>query len=117
MHPSISNTPTPSTILITLTTPVRRDAAKESAMFPVCYLLDGHAIAYRAYYALTGGVEEVARRWITSKGEPTAAAYGFTSVLLRVLQDQPDYLAVAFDAGRSFRDTLYPEYKATRTSS
>ncbi len=84
-------------------------------MFPVCYLLDGHAIAYRAYYALTGGVEEVARRWITSKGEPTAAAYGFTSVLLRVLQDQPDYLAVAFDAGRSFRDTLYPEYKATRT--
>ncbi len=83
-------------------------------MLPTVYLLDGHAIAYRAYYALTGGMEEVARRWVTSKGEPTAAIYGFTSVLLRMLQEDPDYLAVAFDTGRSFRDEIYPEYKATR---
>ncbi len=83
-------------------------------MLPTVYLLDGHAIAYRAYYALTGGMEEVARRWVTSKGEPTAAIYGFTSVLLRMLQEDPDYLAVAFDTGRSFRDDIYPEYKATR---
>ncbi len=79
------------------------------------YLLDGHALAYRAYFALTGGREDVARRWITSTGEPTAAVYGFTSILLRLLeQEEPPYMAVAFDAGHSFRDRLYPEYKATR---
>ncbi len=83
-------------------------------MLPTVYLLDGHAIAYRAYFALTGGVEDVARRWVTSQGEPTAATYGFASILLRMLQEKPDYLAVAFDTGRSFRDDLYPEYKATR---
>ncbi len=83
-------------------------------MLPTIYLLDGHAIAYRAYFALTGGVEDVARRWVTSKGEPTAATYGFVSILLRMLQEKPDYLAVAFDTGRSFRDDIYPEYKATR---
>ena len=83
-------------------------------MLPTVYLLDGHALAYRAYYALTGGMEDVARRWVTSKGEPTAAIYGFTSILLRMLQEDPDYLAVAFDTGRSFRDAIYPEYKATR---
>ncbi len=83
-------------------------------MLPTVYLLDGHALAYRAYFALTGGMEDAARRWTTSKGEPTAATYGFASILLRMLQEGPDYLAVAFDAGRSFRDQLYPEYKATR---
>ncbi len=79
------------------------------------YLLDGHALAYRAYFALTGGREDVARRWMTSAGEPTAAVYGFTSILLRLLeQEEPPYMAVAFDAGHSFRDQIYPEYKATR---
>ncbi len=79
------------------------------------YLLDGHALAYRAYFALTGGAEDAARRWLTSRGEPTAAVFGFTSILLRILeQEQPPYLAVAFDAGHSFRDEMYPEYKATR---
>ncbi|NPA31797.1 MAG: DNA polymerase I [Chloroflexi bacterium] len=82
---------------------------------PLLYLLDGHALAYRAYFALTGGREDVARRWITSSGEPTAAVYGFTSILLRLLeQEEPPYMAVAFDAGHSFRDQIYPEYKATR---
>jgi DNA polymerase-1 len=52
---------------------------------------------------------------MTSSGEPTAGVFGFTSVLLRILeQEQPDYLAVAFDVGRTFRDDIYPEYKATR---
>ena len=82
---------------------------------PLLYLLDGHALAYRAYFALTGGREAVARRWMTAAGEPTAAVYGFTSILLRLLeQEEPPYMAVAFDAGHSFRDRLYPAYKATR---
>lgn len=84
-------------------------------MPPTLYLLDGHALAYRAYYALTSGDERLARRWMTSRGEPTAAVYGFASILLRLLeQERPDYLAVAFDTGRTFRDDLFAEYKATR---
>lgn len=78
------------------------------------YLIDGHALAYRAYYALTSG-GTASERWLTSKGEPTAGVYGFTSVLLRLLeQERPDYLAVVFDKGKTFRDEIYPEYKATR---
>ena len=52
---------------------------------------------------------------VTSQGEPTAGVFGFASVLLRLLeQEKPDYLAVAFDVGKTFRDELYPDYKATR---
>ena len=80
---------------------------------PRLYLIDGHALAYRTYFALTGVGGE--SRWMTQAGEPTAGTYGFTSVLLRLLeQDNPEYLAVAFDKGSTFRDELYPEYKATR---
>ncbi len=80
---------------------------------PRLYLIDGHALAYRTYFALAGVGGE--SRWMTQSGEPTAGTYGFTSVLLRLLeQDDPEYLAVAFDKGRTFRDDLYPEYKATR---
>jgi len=83
-------------------------------MPPTLYLLDGHALAYRAYFALTAGGTG-GDRWRTSSGEPTAAVYGFTSILLRILeQERPDFLAVAFDTGRTFRDEIYPEYKATR---
>jgi DNA polymerase-1 len=78
------------------------------------YLLDGHALAYRAYFALTAAGTS-ANRWVTSRGEPTAGIYGFTSILLSLLEkDRPEYLAVAFDTGRTFRDDLFPEYKATR---
>lgn len=77
------------------------------------YLIDGHALAYRTYFALTAGGG--GSRWLTSKGEPTAGVYGFSSVLLRILEEeQPDYLAVAFDTGKTFRDDMYSEYKATR---
>jgi DNA polymerase-1 len=77
------------------------------------YLIDGHALAYRTYYALTGTGD--ASRWTTKSGEPTAGTYGFTSVLLRLIdEEKPDYLAVAFDTGRTFRDDIFPEYKATR---
>ncbi len=80
---------------------------------PRLLLIDGHALAYRTYYALTGAGDPA--RWSTKAGEPTAGTYGFTSVLLRMLeQDAPEYLAVSFDTGRTFRDEVYPEYKATR---
>jgi len=82
-------------------------------MPPTLYLIDGHALAYRMYFALTavGG----SQRWQTSKGEPTAGIYGFARELLRILdQEKPEYLAVAFDVGKTFRDELFPEYKGTR---
>ena len=82
-------------------------------MPPILYLIDGHALAYRAYYALTKG--RSSDRWVTGSGEPIAGVYGFTSVLLRILeQEDPDYLAVVFDTGKTFRDEIYPDYKATR---
>jgi len=78
----------------------------------ILYLIDGHALAYRTYYALTAGGST---RFATSSGEPTAGVYGFTSVLLRILeQEEPDYLAVAFDTGKTFRHETYKEYKGTR---
>ncbi len=80
-------------------------------MPPILYLLDGHALAYRTYFALTAGGE----RLTTQSGEPTAGVLGFASVILRLLeQEKPEYLAVTFDGGHSFRDQIYSEYKATR---
>ncbi|NWG08253.1 MAG: DNA polymerase I [Chloroflexi bacterium] len=82
-------------------------------MPPTLYLIDGHALAYRMYFALTavGG----SQRWQTSKGEPTAGVYGFARELLRILeQEKPEYIAVAFDVGKTFRDEIFPEYKGTR---
>lgn len=82
-------------------------------MPPTLYLIDGHALAYRMYFALTGG--GAGSRWQTSGGEPTAGIYGFARELLRIYeQEKPDYLAVAFDTGRTFRADLFPDYKATR---
>ncbi len=77
------------------------------------YLIDGHALAYRMYFALTAGGSST--RWQTSKGEPTAGTYGFARELLRIFeQEKPDYLAVAFDTGKTFRDKIFPAYKGTR---
>ncbi len=71
-------------------------------------VVDGHALAYRAYHALPLDMS-------TSKGEPTNAIYGFTSMLLNVLKEEkPDYIAVAFDSGKSFRHESFSEYKANR---
>ncbi|HXG23138.1 MAG TPA: DNA polymerase I, partial [Chthonomonadales bacterium] len=74
------------------------------------YLIDAYAQIFRAYYALRGGM----RSPIT--GEPTHAIYGFTAMLLKLLsQYQPDFVAVAIDTpGKTFRDELYSDYKATR---
>ena len=72
-------------------------------------LIDGHALAYRAYHALRPD------SFSTRQGELTNAVYGFTSMLLAVLRDeQPDYIAVTFDVGRTFRHEEYPPYKAHR---
>lgn len=80
---------------------------------PRLFLIDGHALAYRTYFALTGAGGS--QRWITPAGEPTAGTYGFVSVLLRLLeQELPEYLAVSFDIGPTFRDEIYEDYKATR---
>jgi DNA polymerase I len=83
-------------------------------MPPTLYLIDGHALAYRMYFALTG-YSGAPTRWQTSTGEPTAGTYGFARELMRIYeQEKPDYLAVAFDTGKTFRDEIFPEYKATR---
>ena len=72
-------------------------------------LLDGHSLAYRAFYALPTDLA-------TKAGTVTNAVFGFTSMLVKLLADEkPDYLAVAFDAPvRTFRYDLDPEYKAGR---
>ena len=72
-------------------------------------LLDGHSLAYRAFYALPTDLA-------TKAGTVTNAVFGFTSMLVKLLSDEkPEYLAVAFDAPvRTFRYDLDPEYKAGR---
>ncbi len=81
-------------------------------MPPILYLIDGHALAYRTFFAISASTSE---RLQTQSGEPTAGVYGFASVLLRLLEnDRPEYMAVSFDGGHSFRDQFYSEYKATR---
>ncbi len=76
---------------------------------PVLYLIDGHALAYRSYFAL------MRAGFTTSAGESTSAVYGFSRTLLDVYEHhQPKYLAVTFDEGLSAREEIYPEYKATR---
>ncbi|MCD6356543.1 MAG: DNA polymerase I, partial [Anaerolineaceae bacterium] len=75
------------------------------------YLIDGHALAYRAYFALMAA----GARFQSKSGEPTAAIFGFTSILLSLMdREKPEYLAVAFDTGKTFRSEKYPDYKATR---
>ncbi|RJL24852.1 DNA polymerase I [Bailinhaonella thermotolerans] len=76
-------------------------------------LLDGHSLAYRAYYAL----KESNLR--TTTGQLTTAVYGFTSMLINVLRDeQPTHVAVAFDRSEpTFRHETYTEYKANRSET
>ncbi|HEY3955368.1 MAG TPA: DNA polymerase I [Streptosporangiaceae bacterium] len=73
-------------------------------------LLDGHSLAYRAFFALP--IENFA----TTTGQPTNAVYGFTAMLINVLRDErPTHVAVAFDRGEpTFRHEQYVEYKANR---
>ena len=80
---------------------------------PRLLLLDGHSLAYRAFFALP------VENFSTTTGQPTNAVYGFTSMLINVLRDEsPTHVAVAFDLSRqSFRTTVFPEYKANRSES
>src|SRR5690606_27515423 len=76
-------------------------------------LLDGHSLAYRAFYALP------AENFSTSTGQHTNAVYGFTSMLINVLRDEdPTHVAVAFDVSRqTFRLAEYTDYKAGRSAT
>jgi len=76
-------------------------------------LLDGHSLAYRAFFALP------VENFSTSTGQHTNAVYGFTSMLINVLRDeQPTHIAVAFDVSRqTFRLAEYSEYKAKRNKT
>lgn len=80
---------------------------------PRLLLLDGHSLAYRAFFALP------VENFSTTTGQPTNAVYGFTSMLINILRDeQPSHLAVAFDVGRkTFRSEIFAEYKANRAES
>lgn len=76
---------------------------------PVLFLIDGHALAYRSFFAMSRS------RLSTSSGEPTYATTGFCRTLLNIYEHhQPKYIAISFDKGLSGREELYPEYKATR---
>ena len=79
---------------------------------PTLALLDGHSLAYRAFYALPPDLA-------TRSGQVTNAVYGFTSMLIRLLGDHsPEGLVVAWDVGRStFRTEAYPDYKAQRAAT
>ena len=74
------------------------------------YLIDGHALIFKMYYAF------IRRPMINSKGIDTSILFGFTKYILELIErEKPTHLAVAFDPpGGTFRNSIYPEYKATR---
>ena len=77
------------------------------------FLIDGHALIFKMYYAFLG------RPMVNSKGEDTSILYGFTKYLLELInKEKPSHLAVSFDPpGGTFRNELYPAYKANRTET
>lgn len=83
------------------------DAARSKRL----YLVDGSGILFRAFHALPP--------LTTRSGQPTGAAYGFTSMLVKLLRESAGtHVAVALDApGRTFRDDAYEHYKATRAET
>ncbi|TRW46182.1 DNA polymerase I [Georgenia yuyongxinii] len=80
---------------------------------PRLLLVDGHSMAFRAFYALP------AENFSTKTGQVTNAVYGFLSMLIKLLaEEQPTHLAVAFDvSGGTFRTEEYAEYKGTREAA
>src|SRR5512142_2758455 len=80
---------------------------------PRLLLVDGHSLAYRAFFALP------AENFSTSTGQVTNAVFGFTSMLINMLRDEkPTHIVVAFDVSRqSFRTERYADYKANRSQS
>ena len=84
-----------------------------SSMKETLLVIDGHSIAFRAFYALP------VEKFVTAQGQHTNAVYGFASMLIKILEKyQPSHVAVAFDVSRhSFRTEEYPEYKGTRDAT
>ncbi|GGY91828.1 DNA polymerase I [Streptomyces nitrosporeus] len=80
---------------------------------PRLLLMDGHSLAYRAFFALP------AENFTTATGQPTNAVYGFMSMLANTLRDEaPTHFAVAFDVSRkTWRSAKFPEYKANRSKT
>jgi len=78
------------------------------------FIIDGHALVFKMYYALLGR-----RPMKTSSGEDTSILFGFTKYVLELLQrESPTHFAVSFDPpGGTFRNTMYPEYKANRDAT
>jgi DNA polymerase-1 len=89
------------------------DSTVTSGRRPRLLLLDGHSLAYRAFFALP------VENFSTTTGQSTNAVYGFTSMLINVLRDEaPTHVGVAFDVSRqTFRSEEYVEYKANRSKS
>ena len=76
---------------------------------PRIFLIDAYALIYRSFFAF------LHRPLTNARGENTSAPFGFANFLYGIRDDhRPDYIAVVFDSGRSHREKLYPEYKATR---
>src|SRR5262249_39599002 len=84
--------------------------ADDTARQELLLLLDGHSLAYRAFFALPP------ENFSTTTGQPTNAVYGFTAMLIKLLPDEkPTHIAVAFDRSEpTFRHEQYVEYKANR---
>ncbi len=80
---------------------------------PKLLLIDGHSVAYRAFFALP------VENFSTQTGQHTNGVFGFTSMLINVLRDeQPTHIGVAFDVSRqTFRSEIYVEYKANRSKT
>ena len=80
---------------------------------PRLLLIDGHSMAYRAFFAVP------ADRFRTSTGQVTNAVFGFTSMLINLLRDEaPTHVAVAFDVSRkTFRSETFADYKANRLAT
>ncbi len=76
-------------------------------------LIDGHSLAYRAYYALP------VENFSTASGQATNAIYGFTSMMINLIKEErPTHIATAFDVSRkTFRSEKFPEYKANRSAT
>ena len=91
----------------------KRSAAPAAPERPKLLLIDGHSVAYRAFFALP------VENFSTQTGQHTNGVFGFTSMLINVLRDEaPTHLGVAFDVSRTtFRSELYQDYKANRSES
>ncbi|MBI3735955.1 DNA polymerase I, partial [Candidatus Sumerlaeota bacterium] len=88
--------------------PLSRPERSAQAPADPLYLVDGHSLTFKAYYAIRG--------LTAPDGSPTGAVYGFLRMLLRLIEEKKaKYLAVIFDTGEpTFREDLYKEYKANR---